>query len=57
MSKWRELGLTYVQYSNVAARVLRNALKPELRAEADKRASAHVKFTAWEGGKKAEKST
>lgn len=54
MSKWRELGLTYVHYSNIAARVLRNSLKAELKADAAKRADAHVKFTKWEGGKKVE---
>lgn len=54
MSKWRELGLTYVHYSNIAARVLRNSLKAELKADAGKRADAHVKFTKWEGGKKVE---
>ncbi|XP_055296302.1 protein stunted [Sitodiplosis mosellana] len=54
MSKWRELGLTYVHYSNIAARVLRSSLKAELKADAIKRADAHVKFTKWEGGKKVE---
>lgn len=54
MSKWRELGLTYVHYSNIAARVLRNSLRAELKADAAKRADAHVKFAKWEGGKKVE---
>lgn len=54
MSKWRELGLTYVHFSNIAARVLRNSLKPDLRTEAAKRADAHIKFTKWEGGKRVE---
>lgn len=54
MSKWRELGLTYVHFSNVAARVLRNSLKPELRADAAKRAEAHIKFTKWADGKRVE---
>lgn len=54
MSKWRELGLTYVHFSNIAARVLRNSLKPELRADAAKRAEAHIKFTKWVDGKRAE---
>ncbi|XP_037046024.1 protein stunted-like isoform X2 [Bradysia coprophila] len=53
MSKWRELGLTYINYSNIAARVLRGALKPDLQADAAKRASAHVKFTKWTDGKPA----
>lgn len=54
MTKWRELGLTYVTFSNVAARVLRNSLKPEFRADAAKRADSHVKFTKWAEGKRVE---
>lgn len=54
MSKWRELGLTYVHFSNIAAKVLRSSLKADLKVEAAKRASAHVKFAKWEGGKKVE---
>ncbi|KAJ6638104.1 Protein stunted [Pseudolycoriella hygida] len=53
MSKWRELGLTYINYSNVAARVLRGALKPDLQADAAKRAGSNVKFTKWTDGKPA----
>lgn len=55
MSKWRELGLTYVHYSNIAARLLRSSLKEELRADAAKRADSHVKFTKWIDGKRVEK--
>lgn len=55
MSKWRELGLTYVHYSNVAARVLRSSLRSELRADAAKRANANIKFTKWTDGKREEK--
>lgn len=54
MSKWRELGLTYVHYSNIAARVLRNSLKAELKTDASKRAAGNIKFAKWEGGKKVE---
>lgn len=55
MSKWRELGLTYIHYSNIAARLLRSSLKSDLRADAAKRADAHVKFTKWADGKRVEK--
>ncbi|XP_014256182.1 protein stunted isoform X2 [Cimex lectularius] len=51
MSNWRAAGLTYIQYSNIAARVVRQALKPELRAEAKKREDSHVRFTPWREGK------
>lgn len=42
---------SYVQYSNIAARVLRKCLKPELRADAIKREESNVKVTAWKDGK------
>lgn len=47
----------YIQYSNIAARVLRSSLKPELKADAAKRADSHVKFTKWTDGKPARKYT
>ncbi|KRG07505.1 protein stunted isoform X2 [Drosophila mojavensis] len=50
---WRAAGLTYIQYSNIAARVLRNALRAELRADAAKRNETHVKFTPWANGRPA----
>lgn len=54
MSKWRELGLTYVHFSNIAARLTRSSLKADLRADALKRAEAHIKFAKWVDGKKLE---
>jgi F-type H+-transporting ATPase subunit epsilon len=42
---------SYINYSNIAAKLLRKALKPELRADAMKRDEAHVKFTRWVNGK------
>ena len=42
---------SYVQYSQIAARVVRKALKPELQADAAKRDIAGIKFRQWEGGK------
>ncbi|XP_030244529.1 protein stunted isoform X2 [Drosophila navojoa] len=50
---WRAAGLTYIQYSNIAARVLRNALRADLRADAAKRNETHVKFTPWANGRPA----
>ncbi|XP_023165710.1 protein stunted isoform X1 [Drosophila hydei] len=50
---WRAAGLTYIQYSNIAARVLRDALRADLRAEAAKRNETHVKFTPWVNGRPA----
>ncbi|XP_034099159.1 protein stunted isoform X2 [Drosophila sulfurigaster albostrigata] len=50
---WRAAGITYIQYSNIAARVLREALKTEFRADATKRNESHVKFTPWANGRPA----
>uniref|UniRef100_A0A336LBD8 CSON002898 protein n=1 Tax=Culicoides sonorensis TaxID=179676 RepID=A0A336LBD8_CULSO len=57
MSAWRAAGLNYINYSNIAARLLRKALKPEFRAEAARRDETHIKFTPWEGGKPAKKDS
>ncbi|XP_043653756.1 protein stunted [Drosophila teissieri] len=51
MKVWRDAGLTYIHYSNIAARVVREALRVELRADAAKRNVSHVKFTPWENGR------
>ncbi|XP_050300761.1 protein stunted-like isoform X2 [Anthonomus grandis grandis] len=51
MSAWRQAGLNYINYSNIAAKLLRQALKADLRTEALKRNESHLKVTKWEGGK------
>lgn len=48
---------SYVNYSNIAARVVRRALKTDLRADAVKRDESHIKFTPWTNGKPASKLT
>lgn len=42
---------SYVNYSQIAAKLVRQALKPELRAQAAKRDESSVKFTPWKDGK------
>ena len=42
---------SYINYSNIAARILRRALKPEARVEAVKRDESHIRFTPWTNGK------
>lgn len=42
---------SYIQYSNIAARLLRRALKPEFRTEAARREESSIKFTPWKDGK------
>ncbi|KAJ8916927.1 hypothetical protein NQ315_013399 [Exocentrus adspersus] len=51
MSAWRQAGLNYINYSNIAAKLLRQALKPEPKAEALKRGDAHIRITKWADGK------
>ncbi|TRY61519.1 hypothetical protein TCAL_13904 [Tigriopus californicus] len=51
MTFWRQAGLNYVQYSNIAARVVRQSLKKELKADAEKRENASIKFKKWVNGK------
>ncbi|XP_075970724.1 protein stunted-like isoform X2 [Anticarsia gemmatalis] len=53
MSAWRQVGLNYINYSNIAAKMLRRSLKPELRTEALKRDESHVRITPWTDGRPA----
>ncbi|XP_054008498.1 protein stunted-like isoform X2 [Hylaeus anthracinus] len=55
MSGWRQAGLNYINYSQIAARLVRQALKPDFRTEAIKRDEVNVKFTQWKDGKPAKK--
>jgi len=51
MTFWRAAGLNYVQYSAIAARTVRKALKDGLQADAGKRDVTAIKFVKWENGK------
>ncbi|XP_068915905.1 protein stunted-like isoform X1 [Tenebrio molitor] len=51
MSAWRAAGLNYINYSTIAARLLRQALKAEFRADAAKRNQTHIKVNRWIDGK------
>ncbi|CAM1298427.1 Uncharacterised protein g2127 [Pycnogonum litorale] len=51
MTYWRQAGLNYLQFSQIAARLLRRALKPEKQVEAMKREESTVKATMWKDGK------
>uniref|UniRef100_A0A182KG83 Mitochondrial ATP synthase epsilon chain n=1 Tax=Anopheles christyi TaxID=43041 RepID=A0A182KG83_9DIPT len=51
MAAWRTAGLNYINYSNIAANLLRKALKPELRTQAIRRDASHIKFTKWQNGR------
>lgn len=43
--------ISYLQFSSVAASVVRNCLKPELKAAAAKRVESNLKVRSWESGK------
>ncbi|KAH0949176.1 hypothetical protein HN011_001157 [Eciton burchellii] len=51
MSMWRQAGLNYINYSQIAARLVRQALKGDFKVEALKRDEVNVKFTQWKDGK------
>ncbi|KAI9593530.1 mitochondrial ATP synthase epsilon chain-domain-containing protein [Syncephalis fuscata] len=51
---WKAANISYLQYSIVCARAVRNALKPELRTIAQRRDEQGLKFQKWQGGKAGE---
>lgn len=51
VAPWRQVGITYIQYSAIAARLVRRALRPELREQALKIEDSAAKSTKWEAGK------
>nr|XP_034175178.1 protein stunted-like isoform X1 [Osmia lignaria] len=53
MSAWRQAGLNYINYSQIAAKLVRQALKSDLKVEALKRDETSIKFTQWKDGKPA----
>lgn len=42
---------SYINYSNIAARVLRQALRAEPKKDAIKRDETSIRFTPWVNGK------
>ncbi|XP_045764693.1 protein stunted isoform X2 [Maniola jurtina] len=53
MSAWRQAGLNYINYSNIAAKILRKSLKADFRTEALRRDASHVRITPWANGRPA----
>ncbi|XP_026475007.1 protein stunted-like isoform X1 [Ctenocephalides felis] len=51
MTAWRQAGLNYINFSTIAARMVRQALKSDLKNEALKRDVSSIKFTPWKDGK------
>ncbi|XP_063153067.1 ATP synthase subunit epsilon, mitochondrial [Candoia aspera] len=44
VSYWRQAGLSYIRYSQICAKAVRAALKPQFKTEAEKTAGANVKI-------------
>lgn len=51
MSAWRAAGLNYINFSTIAAKILRQTLKSEFKADVIKRNTSNVKVTPWIDGK------
>ena len=49
--KFTILFLSYIQYSNIVAKVVRRSLKEEFKVDALKRDESSVRFTNWKEGK------
>ncbi|XP_077688479.1 ATP synthase F(1) complex subunit epsilon, mitochondrial [Eretmochelys imbricata] len=41
---WRQAGLSYIRYSQICAKAVRAAMKPQYKAEAEKAAVATIKI-------------
>ncbi|KXS21301.1 hypothetical protein M427DRAFT_51536 [Gonapodya prolifera JEL478] len=54
MTYWRNAGLSYLQYANICARVLRSSVKDEFRAVMLRRQEQIVKSAKWDAGKMGE---
>lgn len=57
MVYWRELGLNYLRFSQIAARELRAAIKPEARAKYPGQGEATIKKYGSDAPKKEATST
>jgi len=54
---WRTVGINYIRYSELAAKALRDSLKPHLKIEAQKREGSTIRFTRWKDGKALKKES
>ena len=48
---WKAAGLSYLKYSNIAAKTLRSVLKAEVKVAALKREEIILRRSVWENGK------
>ncbi|KAL0078067.1 mitochondrial ATP synthase epsilon chain-domain-containing protein [Phycomyces blakesleeanus] len=54
MSAYKAAGITYLQYTNICARALRNSLNEKLRTAAAPLNQNGLKFAKWENGRASE---
>ncbi|KAK2646427.1 hypothetical protein Ddye_021622 [Dipteronia dyeriana] len=50
-SFWRAAGMTYVNYSSLCAKMVRNCLKEPHKSEAISREKVHYSISKWTDGK------
>ncbi|XP_053309005.1 ATP synthase subunit epsilon, mitochondrial [Spea bombifrons] len=41
---WRQAGLSYIRFSQICAKAVRDALKPQFKAEAERAAAVNVRI-------------
>ncbi|CAG8471620.1 10031_t:CDS:2 [Funneliformis caledonium] len=46
---WKAAGISYLKYTQICARAVRNALKDEQRLIAQRRDEQGIKFAKWDG--------
>ncbi|CAG8518172.1 3142_t:CDS:2 [Diversispora eburnea] len=51
---WKAAGMSYLKYTQICARAVRNSLKDDLRLIAQRRDEQGLKFAKWEAGKQGE---
>ncbi|KAK2152520.1 hypothetical protein LSH36_326g04195 [Paralvinella palmiformis] len=51
MPYWRQAGLNYIKYSQICARIVRQALKGDAKLDGEKRSLGIIKPTLWKDGK------
>ncbi|RNA37997.1 ATP synthase subunit mitochondrial-like isoform X1 [Brachionus plicatilis] len=51
MLYWRQAGLNYVQFSNIASRIVRRCVQENAKKDAIKREEAHARINKWQDGK------
>ncbi|KAH8553587.1 mitochondrial ATP synthase epsilon chain-domain-containing protein [Umbelopsis sp. PMI_123] len=53
-SPWKSAGISYLKYSQICARAVRNSLKDDIRAAAQRRDVNGLKVSKWQNGKAGE---